>query len=191
MKKGVLTLLMYLMQNKGHLTLHSGAGKTNKGVCMFFGLSGTGKTALSSQTRLIGDDEHVWTGKGIFNVEGGCYAKCIGLSQKHEPEIYDSIKYGAVLENVVLNEAGEPDYKDSSITMNTRCAYPLRHLENIVTPSVGDHPKNIIFLTCDGTGLLPPIAKLGREDAIKYFLLGYTSKMPGTEMGIDQPHLHL
>ena len=187
MKKGVLTLLMYLMQNKGHLTLHSGAGKTNKGVCMFFGLSGTGKTTLSSQTRLIGDDEHVWTGKGIFNVEGGCYAKCIGLSQKHEPEIYDSIKYGAVLENVVLNEAGEPDYKDSSITMNTRCAYPLRHLENIVTPSLGDHPKNIIFLTCDGTGLLPPIAKLGREDAIKYFLLGYTSKMPGTEMGIDQP----
>ena len=147
----------------------------------------THNTTLSSQTRLIGDDEHVWTGKGIFNVEGGCYAKCIGLSRKHEPEIYDSIKYGAVLENVVLNEAGEPDYKDNSITMNTRCAYPLRHLENIVTPSVGDHPKNIIFLTCDGTGLLPPIAKLGREDAIKYFLLGYTSKMPGTEMGIDQP----
>ena len=187
MKKGILTLMMYLMQKKGHLTLHSAAGKTNIGTCMFFGLSGTGKTTLSAQTKLIGDDEHVWTGNGIFNIEGGCYAKCIGLKKTQEPEIYNAIKYGAVLENIVMDGDLTPDFSDCSITMNTRCAYPLRHLTNIVTPSLGDHPKNIIFLTCDGTGLLPPVAKLNKEDAIRYFLLGYTSKMPGTEMGIDKP----
>lgn len=191
MKKSVLTYMMYLMPTVNNLTLHSSACINDKNeVISFFGLSGTGKTTLSASKglTLIGDDEHVWTESGIFNIEGGCYAKCIGLKKENEPEIYNSIKYGAVLENVKLNEDLSVDYDDISITHNTRCAYPLNHLENVLIPaSINEHPTNIVLLVCDAFGLIPPVSKLTPKEAVFYFLLGYTCKMPGTEKGIDKP----
>ena len=192
MKKGVLTYMMYLMPKNRHLTLHSSANIGNEGgVTLFFGLSGTGKTTLSAdpKRKLIGDDEHVWHDKGVFNIEGGCYAKCIGLNKDEEPEIYNAIKYGAVLENIVVSkETGKIDFNNNSITDNTRCAYPLNHIPNTLLPAYTDeHPKNIIFLTCDAFGVFPPIAKLTYEQAKFFFICGYTSKIPGTEMGITKP----
>jgi len=191
MKKAVLTYMMYKMPMEGSLTLHSSACINEKNdVLAFFGLSGTGKTTLSASEglTLIGDDEHVWTDNGIFNIEGGCYAKCIGLKKENEPEIYNAIKRGAVLENVVMDKNNTVDYDDTSITDNTRCAYPLDHLENVLIPAtVNKHPKNIILLVCDAFGLLPAISKLTPNQAIFYFLLGYTCKMPGTEKGVDKP----
>ena len=191
MKKAVLTYMMYKMPLKDNLTLHSSAcvNKDNN-VIAFFGLSGTGKTTLSAskELTLIGDDEHVWTDDGIFNIEGGCYAKCIGLKKESEPEIYNAIKTGAVLENVILNKNNSVNYDDISITHNTRCAYPLVHLKNVLLPAtIKEHPKNIILLVCDAFGLLPAISKLTPKQAIFYFLLGYTCKMPGTEKGVDKP----
>ena len=191
MKKSVLTYMMYKMPLLEHLPLHSSAclNKNNE-VISFFGLSGTGKTTLSSSNDLIliGDDEHVWTDDGIFNIEGGCYAKCIGLKETSEPEIFKAIKKGAVLENVVLNEDNSVNYDDISITHNTRCAYPLSHLKNVLIPAkVDKHPKNIILLVCDAYGLIPPVSKLTPKKAVFYFLLGYTCKMPGTEKDIDKP----
>ena len=191
MKKSVLTYMMYLMPEKNMLTLHSSACEVDDTSIFFFGLSGTGKTTLSAHPglKLIGDDEHVWTNEGIFNIEGGCYAKCINLSKEMEPEIFNSIKYGAVLENVILNEDKSVDYTDISITMNTRCSYPLNHLNNVKIPAVCNHPKNIILLTCDAFGLIPSVCKLTPKKAIYYFLLGYTCKMPGTEVGVQEPEM--
>lgn len=191
MKKAVLTYVMHVMPNYNHLPLHSSACINSNGdTLMFFGLSGTGKTTLSATEglQLIGDDEHVWTQKGIFNVEGGCYAKCVGLTEKREPEIFSSIKRGAVLENVVLDDKNIPNFLDTSITYNTRCAYPLNHLSNVKIPAYIDtHPKNIIFLVCDAYGIFPAISKLTIQQARFYFMLGYTCKIVGTEQGVSHP----
>ena len=192
MKKGILTYMMYRMPLFNHLPLHSSANMSeinSEDVTFFFGLSGTGKTSLSADPKrcLIGDDEHVWTKTGIFNVEGGCYAKCIGLKEEKEPDIFHAIRYGAVLENVVMDENRIVDYEDVSITENTRVSYPLSHIDKVRIPAVAGHPKQIIFLTCDASGLLPPISKLTPEQAVFFFVSGYTSKIAGTEMGIKEP----
>ena len=192
MKKGILTYMMYRMPLENHLSLHSSAnvsGENKEDITFFFGLSGTGKTSLSADPKryLIGDDEHVWTTTGIFNVEGGCYAKCIGLKEEKEPDIFHAIRYGAVLENIVMNDKRVVDYDDVSITQNTRASYPLSHIDKVIIPAVTGHPKQIIFLTCDASGLLPPLAKLTPEQAIFFFVSGYTSKIAGTEVGVTTP----
>jgi phosphoenolpyruvate carboxykinase (ATP) len=192
MKKGVLTIMMYLMPKMGALPLHSSAneGEEKGDVTLFFGLSGTGKTTLSAdpKRKLIGDDEHVWTDSGVFNVEGGCYAKCIDLTEEKEPEIFRAIRFGSVLENVVYDEhTREVDYKNISITENTRCAYPLEFIPNAKIPAVGGHPKNVILLTCDAFGVLPPVSRLTKEQVMYHFISGYTSKTPGTEVGVTEP----
>ncbi|RYG25816.1 phosphoenolpyruvate carboxykinase (ATP) [bacterium] len=189
MKKSVFTIMNDLLPMQGVMSMHCSANIGTQGdTALFFGLSGTGKTTLSADPmrRLIGDDEHGWSENGVFNIEGGCYAKCIDLSPEGEPEIYGAIRKGAVLENVVLKE-GEPDYSDGSITENTRAAYPLEHIPNVVLPSVGGHPQNIVFLTADAMGVLPPIARLTPEQAMFYFLSGYTAKVAGTEAGVKEP----
>ncbi|VUG20090.1 PCK1 [Brettanomyces bruxellensis] len=194
MKKGILTLMFYLMPIKHHvLTLHSSAniGTQNGDVTMFFGLSGTGKTTLSADPhrKLIGDDEHCWSDHGVFNVEGGCYAKCIDLSESKEPEIFQAIKFGSVLENVVYDPVTRVvDYSDSSITANTRCAYPIEFIPSAKIPcQVDTHPSNIILLTCDAMGVLPPVSKLTKAQVMYHFISGYTSKMTGTEVGVTEP----
>lgn len=192
MKKSVFTILNYLLPLKGVLSMHCSANVGAAGdTCLFFGLSGTGKTTLSADPhrRLIGDDEHGWTEKGIFNFEGGCYAKCIRLSEEGEPQIYHAIRHGSVLENVVLNGDGTPNYDDGSITENTRCAYPVDYIDGAIIPSIAGHPKNIVFLTCDAFGVLPPVAKLTPEQAMFHFLNGYTAKVAGTEAGVTEPQI--
>eukprot|EP00929_Paragymnodinium_shiwhaense_P016768 TRINITY_DN1253_c0_g3_i2.p1 TRINITY_DN1253_c0_g3~~TRINITY_DN1253_c0_g3_i2.p1 ORF type:complete len:634 (+),score=177.90 TRINITY_DN1253_c0_g3_i2:105-2006(+) len=201
MKKGVFTIMNYLMPLmpkrdlppvERALPMHASAsiGDDND-VSIFFGLSGTGKTTLSADPKrhLIGDDEHVWHTKGVFNMEGGCYAKAIKLSAESEPEIYNAIRFGAVLENVVVDGAsGVVDYDDGSITENTRLSYPLEFIPNVLLPAKTEHhPKQIIFLTCDSFGVLPPISKLTPEQVMYHFISGYTSKVAGTEMGITEP----
>ena len=189
MKKSMFGVMNFLLPDRGIFPMHCSAniGK-NKDTALFFGLSGTGKTTLSADPNrnLIGDDEHGWSDNGTFNFEGGCYAKCINLSQEAEPEIWNAIRPGAVLENVVLNN-GTPDYDDNSYTENTRVAYPLDYIPGAVIPSVGGHPKVIIFLTADALGVLPPISRLTKEGAMYHFMSGYTSKLAGTERGIKEP----
>jgi len=191
MKKGVLTYMMYLMPLKGILPLHSSANEGDDGkLCIFFGLSGTGKTTLSADPsrKLIGDDEHVWHDGGVFNIEGGCYAKCINLSEAQEPEIYRAIRFGSVVENVVMDDnSREVDYDDITFTENTRCAYPLEYIPNAKIPAYGGHPSNCVLLTCDGFGVLPVVSKLSSAQVIYHFISGYTSKMAGTEQGITTP----
>merc|ERR1719160_1456078 len=201
MKKGAFTVMNYLMPlmpkrdlppAQRALPLHASAniGPDND-VSIFFGLSGTGKTTLSADPKrdLIGDDEHVWTTKGVFNMEGGCYAKTIDLTREKEPEIYDAIRFGSILENVGVNEdSGVVDYSDVSITENTRVSYPLQFMPNARIPATVDHhPKQIIFLTCDAFGVLPPISKLTPEQVMYHFISGYTAKVAGTEMGVTEP----
>jgi phosphoenolpyruvate carboxykinase (ATP) len=189
MKKSMFAIMNFLLPERDIFPMHCSAniGKNND-TALFFGLSGTGKTTLSADPnrRLIGDDEHGWSKNGIFNFEGGCYAKCINLSQEAEPEIWNAIKPGAVLENVVLN-GNKPDYDDNTLTENTRVAYPLDYIPGAVIPSVGGNPKVIVFLTADAMGVLPPISRLTKEGAMYHFMSGYTSKLAGTERGIKEP----
>ena len=189
-KKSIFSALNFYLPLKGVMPMHCSAniGK-NEDSALFFGLSGTGKTTLSTDPnrRLIGDDEHGWSDNGIFNFEGGCYAKTINLNPSKEPDIFNAIKPGALLENVITDEKGVVDYSDGSITENTRVSYPINYIKNIEPTEQGGHPNNVIFLTCDAFGVLPPISKLTPEMAMYHFLSGYTAKVAGTERGITEP----
>jgi phosphoenolpyruvate carboxykinase (ATP) len=192
MKKGVFTFMNYFAPKRGVLSMHCSAtadAATNRSSLMF-GLSGTGKTTLSADPKrqLIGDDEHCWTDKGIFNIEGGCYAKAIDLTPESEPEIFQALRFGAVLENVVYEkDTHRVDFSDTSITQNTRGAYPIEFIRNARIPCVADHPTDVIFLTCDAFGVLPPVSKLTPAQAMYHFISGYTAKVAGTEMGVSEP----
>jgi len=189
-KKGIFSMMNYWLPLDNQMAMHCSANVGKDGdTALFFGLSGTGKTTLSTDPNraLIGDDEHGWDDDGVFNFEGGCYAKVINLDKSSEPEIFAAIKKGAILENVVANDNGEVDYDNGSKTENTRVSYPINHIENIQPNSIAGHPKNIIFLSADAFGVLPPVSKLTNEQAMYYFLSGYTAKVAGTERGVTEP----
>ena len=190
-KKAMFSVMNYILPTKGIFPMHCSANVGKSGdSALFFGLSGTGKTTLSAdQNRhLVGDDEHGWSDEGIFNFEGGCYAKCINLKKENERQIWDAIRFGSVMENVILkNHIREPDFTDGSLTENTRVAYPLDFIPGAIIPSIASHPTVIIFLTADAFGVMPPIAKLTKEGAMYHFMSGYTSKLAGTERGITEP----
>jgi len=191
MKKGVFGLMHYLMPKAGVLSLHSSATEGEAGdTTLLFGLSGTGKTTLSADPnrKLIGDDEHCWSEDGVFNIEGGCYAKCLGLTEEKEPDIWNAIRFGSVLENVVMDPlTREVDFEDAAYTQNTRLCYPIEFMSNAKVPCIAGHPKNIIFLTCDAFGVLPPVSKLSSDQAMYHFIAGYTAKVAGTEVGVTEP----
>jgi phosphoenolpyruvate carboxykinase (ATP) len=192
MKKGVFTFMNYFGPKRGILSMHcSATAEKNSGrSSLLFGLSGTGKTTLSADPHrlLIGDDEHCWTDHGIFNIEGGCYAKAIDLTPEAEPEIFQALRFGAVLENVKFDaDTHQVDFHDTSITQNTRGAYPIEFIRNAKIPCVAGHPTDVIFLTCDAFGVLPPVSKLTPAQAMYHFISGYTAKVAGTEMGITEP----
>jgi phosphoenolpyruvate carboxykinase (ATP) len=191
MKKAIFSVMNYVLPQKNVLPMHCSANMGPSGdVALFFGLSGTGKTTLSADPtrRLIGDDEHGWSDHSIFNFEGGCYAKAIHLSPEDEPQIYNAIKFGSILENVIVDPHTRAiDYDSDFLTENTRATYPIDHIPHAVIGGVGDHPRNVFFLTCDAFGVLPPIARLTPEMASYHFLAGFTSKVAGTEVGVDEP----
>jgi len=189
-KKSIFGVMNFIVPNRDVLPMHCSANVGADGVtALFFGLSGTGKTTLSADParRLIGDDEHGWGPTGIFNFEGGCYAKCVNLTEEFEPQIFRAIRFGSVLENVILDAARKPDYFDIHLTENTRAAYPVDFIEGAVIPGVGGHPKNVLFLAADAFGVLPPIARLTPDQAMYHFLSGYTAKLAGTELGVIDP----
>jgi len=194
MKKSIFYAMNYDMPEVGvfpmHCSCNADKAAGNPNAALFFGLSGTGKTTLSADPNraLIGDDEHGWSDKGVFNFEGGCYAKCIKLSKEGEPQIWNAIRFGSVLENTVIDPVSRvPDYDSSKLTENTRVTYPVEFIDNAVIPSVCGHPKNVIFLTADAYGVMPPVSKLTSEQAMYYFINGYTSKLAGTELGVTEP----
>lgn len=193
MKKGIFSVMNYILpEEEGVLSMHCSAnmGVKARDTAIFFGLSGTGKTTLSADPNrlLIGDDEHGWTEKNVFNFEGGCYAKVIDLSEEKEPDIWNAIKYGAIVENTRFFDVGRTiNYEDSTVTENTRVSYPLSHIRNAIQPSIGGIPRNIFFLTCDAFGVIPPIQKLSKSQAMYHFISGYTSKVAGTEAGVIEP----
>ena len=191
-KKSIFATMNYIMVKNNVLPMHCSANmdlKTGE-TAIFFGLSGTGKTTLSADPnrKLIGDDEHGWSSEGIFNFEGGCYAKCINLTEEHEPQIYNAVKFGALVENVVMDpETRDIDFNDKSLTENTRAGYPIDYIENAKIPGIGGIPKVIIFLTADAFGVLPPISRLDKNSAMYHFVTGFTSKLAGTERGVTEP----
>src|SRR5262249_6386966 len=191
MKKGVFTVANYFAPKRGLLSMHCSATADRQSArsSLLFGLSGTGKTTLSADPKrdLIGDDEHVWSDDGVFNIEGGCYAKAVNLSPESEPEIFQALRFGAVLENVVLEDDRSVDFADTSITENTRGAYPVHFIRNARIPCMAGHPTDVIFLTCDAFGVLPPVSSLSPSQAMYHFISGYTAKVAGTEVGVKEP----
>lgn len=190
-KKALFSIMNFVLPRKNIFPMHCSANVGRQGdSALFFGLSGTGKTTLSADPdrRLVGDDEHGWSNRGIFNFEGGCYAKCINLRQEKEPQIWNAIRFGSVMENVVMkNGTREPDFDDGSLTENTRVAYPLDYIDGAMIPSLGGHPRVVVFLTADAFGVMPPVAKLTKQGAMYHFMSGYTSKLAGTERGVTEP----